>query len=234
MGKIEKLKVLQDNYSNCTACGLCTSRQKVVFGDGNPNARIVVVTKAPGIDEDQTGIPMVGATGRILDWILAKESKIPELVMLSSSFTTKKNFYWPDHLKAKEILMQYIFYTSTVLCRPGEKAEVEKEHLKACYNRLVQTIYQVDPTVIIAAGATANKVLMGKVAVSIMKVRGMITDILIPGKRIDVTYPIMSILDPAYLLTNVNLTKKEGAWKTTYRDIAKVYDVLRTHDEIKG
>jgi DNA polymerase len=233
MDKIAKLTVLQQEYSACTKCKLCPTRTNVVFGIGNPNARILVLAEAPGKDEDEEGVPLIGASGRILDWILAKESGLPELQMLSTSFTTKKNFAWPDHRKAKQLLMQFIFYTNTVLCRPPDNRDPERDELKACRNRLMQTILTVDPTVIIATGAIANKVILGKVSVNILRSRGTIQDVEIEGGRVPVTYPVVSILHPAYLMRNVNLQKKDGAWKTTYRDIALTYDILRMHDKIR-
>lgn len=233
MDKIVKLNTLQEEYKNCTKCGLCATRNNVVFGIGNPNARIMVIAEAPGREEDEQGIPLVGASGRILDWILAKESGIPELEFMAATFTTKNNFAWPNHRRAKEMLMQYVFYTNTVLCRPPDNRDPEREELKACRDRLMQTILTVDPTVIIASGAIANKVILGRVAVNISKARGTIQDVQFDGGRVPITYPVVSILHPAYLMRNVNLQKREGAWKTTYRDIAQVYQILKMHDTIR-
>src|SRR5690606_10944442 len=55
----------------CTRCGLSESRTHVVFSDGVPNARLMVVGEAPGANEDETGLPFVGAAGKFLDLLLS-------------------------------------------------------------------------------------------------------------------------------------------------------------------
>jgi uracil-DNA glycosylase len=55
----------------CVACGLASTRTTVVFGEGNPAARLVVVGEAPGADEDRSGRPFVGRAGKLLDTLLA-------------------------------------------------------------------------------------------------------------------------------------------------------------------
>lgn len=62
---------LREMALGCTGCGLSETRQQVVFSDGNPNARLVVVGEAPGANEDKTGVPFVGAAGKLLDLMLA-------------------------------------------------------------------------------------------------------------------------------------------------------------------
>ena len=51
--------------------GLSESRTQVVFSDGAPDARLMVVGEAPGANEDETGLPFVGAAGKFLDLLLA-------------------------------------------------------------------------------------------------------------------------------------------------------------------
>jgi DNA polymerase len=58
--------------AKCTRCPhLAVTRNKVVFGTGNPEARIMFIGEAPGADEDETGIPFVGKAGQLLDKIIA-------------------------------------------------------------------------------------------------------------------------------------------------------------------
>jgi len=55
----------------CTRCELSRSRNHVIFGEGNPNAGILIIGEAPGRDEDLQGRPFVGKSGQLLDKILA-------------------------------------------------------------------------------------------------------------------------------------------------------------------
>ena len=56
--------------SNCQECQLSTTRKNFVFGYGDPNADLILVGEAPGLDEDNEGIPFVGKAGKLLDKIL--------------------------------------------------------------------------------------------------------------------------------------------------------------------
>ncbi len=64
------LKVLSVAASGCTACGLASTRTTVVFGEGNPQAQLMVVGEAPGAEEDRTGRPFVGRAGALLNTLL--------------------------------------------------------------------------------------------------------------------------------------------------------------------
>lgn len=65
-----QLTVLAADASGCTRCRLHETRTSVVFGEGNPQADVVVVGEAPGQEEDRTGRPFVGRAGRLLDLLL--------------------------------------------------------------------------------------------------------------------------------------------------------------------
>jgi len=65
------LAVIREEASTCTRCRLATTRTTVVFGEGDPAARVVVVGEAPGADEDRSGRPFVGRAGKLLDLLLA-------------------------------------------------------------------------------------------------------------------------------------------------------------------
>jgi DNA polymerase len=56
---------------SCQRCRLAKGRTRVVFSDGNPRARLMVVGEAPGANEDRTGLPFVGQAGKFLDLLLA-------------------------------------------------------------------------------------------------------------------------------------------------------------------
>src|SRR5690606_6471878 len=63
--------VIREEASTCTRCRLATTRTTVVFGEGDPAARVVVVGEAPGAEEDRSGRPFVGRAGKLLDLLLA-------------------------------------------------------------------------------------------------------------------------------------------------------------------
>ena len=66
----ESLEEIRDELLACRGCALCSGRRTVVFGTGNPKARLMFVGEGPGEEEDRQGEPFVGAAGKRLDrWI---------------------------------------------------------------------------------------------------------------------------------------------------------------------
>ena len=61
------LQLIREDIGDCTRCALHTGRNKIVFGDGSPNARLFFVGEGPGADEDAQGIPFVGKAGQLLN-----------------------------------------------------------------------------------------------------------------------------------------------------------------------
>jgi len=66
----ETLEVIRIDLGECRRCRLSESRKNIVFGAGDPHARLVFVGEGPGYDEDQKGKPFVGAAGRLLTKII--------------------------------------------------------------------------------------------------------------------------------------------------------------------
>lgn len=64
--KDDTLLRIREDIGDCTRCKLHKGRNKIVFGDGNPRAKLVFVGEAPGADEDKQGIPFVGRAGKLL------------------------------------------------------------------------------------------------------------------------------------------------------------------------
>jgi len=227
-----KLAVLQDEYKGCTKCELHQERHHVVFGIG-AIGNILVVAEAPGEAEDMSGYPLVGQSGQILDYLLARSSPDDNLVKLSKSFPVKKldrfGWGWKDFQEAKQLLMQEVFYTNTVLCRPPQNRNPTTQEVKACNDRLLETIYQVDPIIIIAAGKVSLETLIGRKVASIQKLCGRLVDITIPGRVVDITYPVMPIMHPAFLSRNPDAGKKEGLWDSTARHIKVAREIVEAH-----
>jgi DNA polymerase len=70
MNKTEKMALLQETCLSCHQCALGKTRTNLVFGRGNPEAMLMLIGEAPGEQEDLTGLPFVGAAGKLLDHYL--------------------------------------------------------------------------------------------------------------------------------------------------------------------
>ena len=66
----EDLEQIRSDLGECTRCGLHSHRTHIVFGEGNPSTRVVLVGEGPGQEEDRLGRPFVGAAGKLLDRII--------------------------------------------------------------------------------------------------------------------------------------------------------------------
>lgn len=144
MNKEEELKNLQQTCINCQKCILGSTRNNIVFSDGNFDAKILLIGEAPGADEDATGTPFVGRAGKLL-------SKLIEDCGLSR----KNDFY----------------ICNTVKCRPPENRVPTDEEKKLCENYLLSQIKIVNPKVIVLCGATSAKSFLGN-KLKISQIRG--------------------------------------------------------------
>lgn len=229
----EKLTVLYDEYKDCQKClSLCESRSQVVFGMGNPQADLLIITDAPGIEEDKVGLPLIGQSGKILDWYLCQYFN---LTSLCADFSLKggfrKSFVWPSHEKAKQELSKFAFYSNSILCRTKDGRDPSHDELINCKERLHKLIYIIDPIIILAVGKTALESLTGKRGVSTLKSRGTLTDVTVPGVYTDIKYPVFSILKPEYLMRSGFSENEDSPWTQMHRDIKKLAELL---SEIKN
>jgi DNA polymerase len=139
--KTARLAVVAAAASVCTACGLARTRTKVVFGEGNPEAPLMLIGEGPGQNEDSTGRPFVGRAGVLLDACL-RENGI-----------TRKHIYITNVVRCRPTLVE----AGTVKNRPPTPEEV-----RACANWLEQTIEIVQPLVILCLGAPAANSIIHK------------------------------------------------------------------------
>jgi DNA polymerase-1 len=114
---------------SCTKCSLKKYRTQIVFPDGDPNAKILFIGEAPGLDEDAEGIPFVGRSGRLLRSIVS-EVGLDEFGVV---------------------------YDNVVKCRSNENKAPDAVQVAACYRHLDHTIRKVNPQVIVPLGASALK-----------------------------------------------------------------------------
>lgn len=123
----------QAQIQGCELCALGPKRRKFVFGDGPANAKLVIVGDAPGVDEDASGKPFAGASGQLLDRILA--------AMGSSR--------------------QQAYLCHIVKCRPGANQLPSPAEIEACRGFLEHQLSLLQPLVICALGEQAAQVLLG-------------------------------------------------------------------------
>lgn len=91
-GMMEDFQQLQQTVESCTRCDLCQGRHHVVFGTGNPQAKVMFIGEGPGEQEDLKGEPFVGRSGQLMD-------KMLEYVGLSR----KTNIYIANMVKCRPL-----------------------------------------------------------------------------------------------------------------------------------
>jgi DNA polymerase len=138
------MKELEKDVLSCTRCDLHLTRHKVIFGEGNKKAPILVIGEAPGHDEDMIGRPFVGKSGQLLDKIHA-----------ACGFTREEHLY----------------ISNIVKCRPPGNRVPTDEETRTCVPYLFRQIELIDPLMLITLGASALRVFFGK-EYRITQVRG--------------------------------------------------------------
>jgi DNA polymerase len=138
-------EALRELALGCTRCKLCEGRTQVVFSDGSPDARLMVVGEAPGANEDETGLPFVGAAGKYLDLLLAT-------VGLSRADS--------------------VYIANVLKCRPPGNRDPLPEEIEACSPYLRKQIELVRPEALLAVGSFAGKLLTGREKSSLGGLRG--------------------------------------------------------------
>ncbi len=128
------LKLIREDIGDCTRCKLHTGRNKLVFGDGDPNARLMFVGEGPGADEDASGLPFVGKGGQLLN----------------------------NMIQAMGLKREQVYIANVVKCRPPANRTPEPDEAHTCSPFLFRQIDVVRPQVIVALGQTAVTYLTGE------------------------------------------------------------------------
>ncbi len=139
------LQAIRDEIGDCQRCPLAPTRNKIVFGDGDPDARLMFVGEGPGADEDAQGLPFVGRGGQLLNNMIA----------------------------AMGLKREQVYIANIVKCRPPKNRVPEPIEANTCKPFLFRQIEVVQPEVIVALGATAATYLLGAKA-SLGSLRGRI------------------------------------------------------------
>ena len=144
----ELLEELRSNIGDCQRCKLGKTRTKLVFGVGDPDARIVFVGEGPGKDEDIQGEPFVGRAGQLLTDIITKGMKMQR---------------------------EDVYICNVVKCRPPENRNPEPDEVDACEGFLIKQLEVIKPEIVVALGTFAAKTLL-KTDLPISKLRGRFHD----------------------------------------------------------
>lgn len=214
---------MRQGWSQCHGCKLAPTRKNVVFGYGNPDAQILIIGEAPGKNEDLQGSPFVGEAGELLDKYLASTSVDPRLIEIVTEMGKSGDF---NAREVREILLNYVFYTNVVACRPPENRDPARDEIAACRTRLLEIIYTIDPVVVLVVGRVSLEALLGKAA-QITRDRGNVFDIEVPARPLSglparkIKYPCLAVLHPAYLMRINDFSQEDGMSDKTYFDILK-------------
>ena len=130
--KEDTLLKIREDIGDCTRCKLHKGRNKIVFGDGNPKARLVFVGEAPGADEDKQGIPFVGRAGKLLTQMI----------------------------EAMGLQRQDVYICNVVKCRPPDNRKPEDDEVSTCSPYLLRQLDVIEPKVLVCLGAVAAQTLL--------------------------------------------------------------------------
>jgi DNA polymerase len=143
----ESLDKIRKDLGNCQHCKLGKTRKNLVFGVGNPQARLVFVGEGPGADEDVQGEPFVGDAGKMLNRIIT----------------------------AMGIKREDVYICNVVKCRPPGNRDPEEDEIAACSPFLLRQIKSIHPEVVVTLGKFASQTLLGSKE-PISKLRGKFRD----------------------------------------------------------
>ena len=210
--KIELLRALKEEYRGCVRCPLSApvgrGRSHVVFGEGNPDAGVLLVAEAPGPASEQYGRAMMEEYGTLLR----------------------------QYLEGLESSPDDVYITYLVSCRPTSPDNPSKprppagDEIEACWSRLSREIEIVDPYVVVCLGEKPYKELTsnpksllqvardGTVPMQWAETRGRF----VPTKR-----SAYATFDPGYLLKRLEEIGPQAFWRTG-SDAHHTYETLKT------
>ncbi len=176
------LEEVEARSVGCQNCELAGGRTNVVFGAGNPNARLMFIGEAPGRDEDIQGVPFVGRSGQLLNKIL----------------------------EAAGIERDDVYIANIIKCRPPNNRTPLTNEIEACIPYLGRQVALIAPRVICTLGLPATQTLLG-IRGSMGSLRGKMYvegDV----KVIPTYHPAAALRDPKYkrpIWDDIQLIKRE-------------------------
>ncbi len=142
----QSLMDLRNDIGDCTRCKLHRGRTHVVFGAGNPQADLMFIGEAPGVDEDIQGLPFVGRAGQLLTRII----------------------------KAIDMEREDVYIANIIKCRPPQNRSPQPDEIETCVPFLFRQIEIIEPKIIIALGSfAAQRILNTKLPITSLRGRFM-------------------------------------------------------------
>ena len=141
--KADSLERLKKSINNIKSCSLKNNATNMVFSDGNPKSRIMLIGEAPGANEDKEGLPFVGRAGALLDKMLA----------------------------AIDLNREKVYISNIINFRPPDNRRPTDEEIKRYLPFITKHIEIINPKILVLLGSTAMNALIGNEVV-ISKMRG--------------------------------------------------------------
>ena len=141
------LSMIREEIGDCTRCKLSSGRTHIVFGSGNPQAKLMFVGEGPGADEDLQGLPFVGKAGQLLT----------KMIM------------------AMGMTREEVYIANIVKCRPPDNRPPQSDEIEACSPFLFKQIRAIRPEIICALGTFAAQTLLST-KTPISRLRGKFHD----------------------------------------------------------
>ncbi len=141
--KIKDLENLKNSISTIKNCELKKNATNIVFSDGNPKSKIMLIGEAPGANEDQEGLPFVGRAGQLLDKMLS----------------------------AIDLDRNKVYISNIINYRPPDNRRPTEEEIKRYLPFITKHIEIINPKILVLLGSTAMNALIGSEIV-ISKMRG--------------------------------------------------------------
>ena len=132
INKAELLKALEEKYNTCMKCALHTGRIKFCYGNGNPDAKLLIIGEGPGADENRMGEVFVGRSGQLLTKMLS----------------------------AINLSRDEVYIANIVKCRPPDNRNPLPEEKSACLPYLEEQISIIQPELILMLGKVAAVTLL--------------------------------------------------------------------------
>lgn len=167
----DTLEALEAALESFDGCVLKRTASRLVFADGHPQARIMLVGESPGADEDRQGIPFVGPAGHMFDRMLA----------------------------AIGLDRSHVYLANVVPWRPPGNRPLTPLEIATCLPFVQRQIALVDPALLVAVGNISVQALLG-IREPITRARGKWFDYELPGPEGPRRVPTLAMFHPSYLL----------------------------------
>jgi len=147
-GDLLTLEDIRKELGDCRRCKLHRTRRTIVFGEGNPGARLMFVGEGPGYDEDVQGRPFVGKAGQLLTKII----------------------------QSMQLQREDVYIGNIIKCRPPQNRNPEPDEIEACRTFIQKQIESIRPAIICALGTFAAQTLL-KTTAKISGLRGKLFEV---------------------------------------------------------